>query len=132
MAVKLLPQSDDGQMKPLKSSQQGFSRGTLRRPFGIARIQPCQACLLVSQTLAHLELQQGQDAQADREQAHQTSRALVTLHIHGRERERFAFQASKAMLHQVFFTVGQDRLLNQSVIVCKDLFNVRATSDFAP
>src|SRR5216684_880732 len=111
MPVKLLPQRDERQMNPLKSSQQRFSCGTLRRPFGIARIQPCQVFLLVSQPLAHLELQQGQDAQADREQAHQTSRALGTLDIHGRERERFAFQASKAMLHQVFFTVGQDRLL---------------------
>src|SRR5713226_6201165 len=102
MTVKLLSQSDERQMNPLKSSQQRFSRGTMRRPFGIARIQPCQVFLLVSQTLAYPELQQGQDAQANGEQAHQTSRALVTLHIHGRERERFAFQASKPVLHQVF------------------------------
>ena len=51
MTVKLLAQSDERQMNPLKSSQQGFSRGTLRRPFGIARIQPCQVFLLVSQAL---------------------------------------------------------------------------------
>jgi|SRR5712692_8698556 len=79
MPVKLLPQRDERQMNPLKSSQQRFSRGTLRRPFGIARIQPCQVFLLASQTLAHLELKPRQDAQADREQAHQTSRTLVTL-----------------------------------------------------
>ncbi len=67
MTVKLLSQSDDGQMNPLKSSQQPFSRGTLRRPFGIARIQPWQAFLLVSQPLAHPELKPRQDAQAKRE-----------------------------------------------------------------
>ncbi len=59
MTVKLLPQSDERQMNPLKSSQQRFSRGTMRRPFGSARIQPCQVFLLVSQTLAYPELQQG-------------------------------------------------------------------------
>lgn len=35
MPVKLLPQRDDGQMNAVKSSQQGFRRGTLRRPFVI-------------------------------------------------------------------------------------------------
>src|SRR6266478_1599344 len=105
MTVKLLAQSDQRQMNPLKSSQQGFSRGTLCRPFGIARIQPCQVFLLVSQALAYPELKPRQDAQADGEQAHQTSRALVTLHIHGRERERFAEHSTKPVLHQVFFTV---------------------------
>jgi hypothetical protein len=110
MTVKLLPQSDERQMNPLKSSQQRFGRGTLRPAFGITRIQPCQVFLLVSQPLAYLELQQGQDAQADGEQAHQTGRALVTLHIHRREGKRFTFQSSKAVLHQVFFAVRQDRL----------------------
>ncbi len=37
MTVKLLAQSDERQMNPLKSSQQCFSRGTMRRPFGIVR-----------------------------------------------------------------------------------------------
>src|SRR5947209_9248366 len=110
MTVKLLPQHDERQMNALKSSQQRFSRGTRRRAFGIARRQPCQVFVLVNQTLAYPELKQGQDAQADGEQAHQTSRALVTLHINGRERERFAFQASKLVLDQVLFAVRQDRL----------------------
>jgi|SRR5712692_5194602 len=75
MRVKLLPQRDDGQMKPVKSSQQRFSRGAMRRPFGIARIQPCQAFLLVSQPLAHPELKPRQEAQADGEHEYAPSSA---------------------------------------------------------
>ena len=130
MPVKLRPQSDDGQMKPVKSSQQGFSRGTLRRPFGIARIQTCQGLLLVSQMVTHLELQQGQDAQTDGEQAHQTRGTLLTLHIHRREREGLAFQATKPVLHQVFFAVRQDRLL-QGQPLCGMIGNIHSPSQAA-
>lgn len=83
MTVKLLAQRDDGHMNAWKSSQQRFRRGTLGCPFGIPRRPACQVCLLISQALAHAELQQSQNAQADGEQAHQPGRAPVTLHIPG-------------------------------------------------
>src|SRR5437899_7762844 len=111
MTVKLLSNGDQGQVDALQGSQQGFSSWTAGGALGIARIQSWQNGFCSSQVLAHTELQQGQNAQANRQQANEASRTLVTLQIHGCQRQRFAFEPSKATLHQVFFAVGQDRLL---------------------
>ncbi len=111
MAVKLLPNRDLGQVNTLKSPQQGFGRRTVGGSFRIAGIQPCHRGFAVSQTLASTELKPRQDPQANRQQAHEAGRSLVTLHIHGRQRQRFALQPSQPTLHQVFFAVRQDGLL---------------------
>jgi hypothetical protein len=84
MTVKLLTHSDEGRMNALKSPQHSFSCGTLRRPFGIARIQACQALLGVSQPLAHPKLQQGQDAQSVmRENTAWPSTSAAAVRDHG-------------------------------------------------
>jgi hypothetical protein len=108
MPMSLLPQDYDGQVDQLKRFQQGFRRRTTGGAFGIACIQARQAFVLVCQGLAAPPLQYGQDAQAKREQVDEARRPLVTLHVHGGERERLAFQPAKPALHQVFFAVGQD------------------------
>src|SRR5438105_1681665 len=97
MAVKLLLNGYQGQVNMLKRPQQGFSRRTSGGSFRIADIQSCHGCFAGSQTLASTELQQGQDPQANRQQADEAGRSLVTVQIHGRERQWFALQASKPM-----------------------------------
>src|SRR6266851_2931638 len=111
MAVKVLPNRDLGQVNTLKRPQQSFSRRTVGRSFRVASIPSCHSCFGVSQMLANAKLQQGQDPQANREQANEAGGSLITLYIHGRERQRLAFQPSKPTLYQVFFAVRQDGLL---------------------
>ncbi len=101
MTVKLLSHSDHGQVKRLKSPQQGLCRGTTSGAFGIARRQAGQGFMPIRQVLANLKLEQGQQTQGQREQANQSGGPLVTLHIHGGQRQRFAFEPSKVSLHQV-------------------------------
>src|SRR6266568_9160491 len=98
MAVKMLPKRDLGQVNTLKRSQQRFSRRTVGSSFRIASIQSCHRGFGICQRLANAKLQQGQDSQANREQANEASRSLITLHVHGRERQPFPLQASKPTL----------------------------------
>ncbi len=111
MTMGLLSHCDHGHVNLLKSLQRGFGRGTAGSPFGVACIQAGQAFVPIRQRLSGTELKQGQQTQANRELADQPSRSLVTLHIHRGERERFALESSKPPLRQIFFTVGQDGLL---------------------
>jgi len=113
MTMDLLSNCDHGQVNLLKSLQQGFCRGTAGGAFGIAHIQALPGFVSVSQTLADAELEQDQDAQANRQQANKGGRKLVTPHIHRREQQRFALESSKSPLHQMFLTIAQHRLFRR-------------------
>lgn len=105
-----------GQVTPLKRLQGGLGRRMVGRWFRMASRQSCHRCFGVSQVLACGELQQGQDPQSKRPPANEARYSLITLPIHGRKRQRFAFQPAKPTLDQVFFARRQDGLLKRQLL----------------
>lgn len=86
------------------SGQSG--RGTLQ----ISRVQSGQLTVFLSQPATQEEFQQGQDAKPDGNQLDQAHRMIVAFQIHGRQRQRTAFQPAASPLDDVLIAISQDGL----------------------
>src|SRR3990172_3590937 len=118
MQVNLLPNCNGVQINGLKCLQQGFRPRGERGTFGISSIQPGQFFLAFGQSTLNDELQQSQHSQANRQQADQAGYSIIILQVHGRQRQRSAFQTGEASFDQVFVPISQNRF-RQGQMLCR-------------
>src|SRR5258708_16201701 len=131
MASGLMRFYDQGQGNLLEGLKQPLRGGMGRCSLGITRIQPRQGRAFLGQLTTHHKLQQGQDAQRQRQQPHQARSMVVALNIHGRERQRMSLQAAEVALHQLLVPVGLD-CLGQRESVSSLVPRVPAPPTFPP
>ena len=92
-----------------ESPQQAFSRGLGGGTFWVASVQALQRFGLLTELAPRHEFEQGQGAQGNDQDAHQTSDALVGTQQQGPDRQCRALEAMKAAFRLPFFPIAGER-----------------------
>ena len=98
------------QGQSLKRPQHQLRSRARRGPFGVTGIEPGHLLALGVQVAPGAEFEQGQHAQANRQQTNQAGDASVRVQIQRGQGQRLAFQATEAVFDQILSPIGQHRL----------------------